>query len=81
MTRERKPKSATEMRGVIDRIEDGRVAVIVLDDGQQLHWPASRLPRGAREGMAVTLALAIDVQDTARRLDRTKELLQDIFSE
>lgn len=73
--------SETALRGVIDRIEDGKVAVILLDDGQQLRWPSSRLPQGAREGSAVVLSLDIDVQDTERRLARTKELLKDIFTE
>ncbi|MCS7260530.1 MAG: DUF3006 domain-containing protein [Anaerolineae bacterium] len=44
------------LRGVIDRFE-GDVAVIVLDDGQQLLWPRAALPRLARPGTAVGLYL------------------------
>jgi len=79
--RQRKATGQPSIRGVIDRIEDGKVAVILLDDGQRLLWPASNLPAGAKEGAAIVLSLDIDVKDTERRLDRTKELLKDIFTE
>ena len=81
MTKKGKPVEPSELKGIIDRIEDGRIAVVVLDDGQELHWPASRLPQGAREGIAIVLALAVDPEDTASRLERSKELLRDIFTE
>lgn len=81
MTRERKRRNGYQARGVIDRIEDRRVAVIILDDGQELHWNASQLPPGAKEGTAVVIALAIDVQDTAKRMERSRELLKDIFTQ
>ncbi len=57
-----------EERGVIDRIE-GEQAVIVLEDGQRLLWPAGELPDGAAEGLAVvlTLALATDAETQRRR--------------
>jgi hypothetical protein len=44
------------VRGVIDRYE-GDVAVIVLDDDQEIRWPLSRLPAGCQPGMAVQLQL------------------------
>jgi len=57
-----------EERGVIDRIE-GEQAVIVLEDGQRLLWPAGELPDGAAEGAAIvlTLALATDAETQRRR--------------
>jgi hypothetical protein len=45
-----------ELRGVIDRFE-GTLAVIVLDDAQQLLWPRSSLPTLAQPGTAVRLCL------------------------
>lgn len=69
------------MRGVIDRIEDGRIAVIILDDGQELRWPAALLPTGAREGAAIVLTLSVDEADTERRLKHSQELLDDIFDQ
>ncbi len=46
------------MRGVIDRFE-GALAVIVLDDGQQLLWPRAALPALAQPGSAVRLHLVL----------------------
>lgn len=46
------------MRGVIDRFE-GALAVIVLDDAQQLLWPRMALPAVAQPGTAVRLYLVL----------------------
>jgi hypothetical protein len=46
------------MGGVIDRFE-GDVAVVVLDDGQQLRWPRVNLPPQCTAGTAVRLSLAV----------------------
>ena len=38
-------------KAVIDRIVDGRTAVILVgEDERQYHCPADRLPEGAKEG-------------------------------
>jgi hypothetical protein len=65
------------MRGVIDRYE-GDYAVLVFDDGQRLLWPREQLPAEAREGVAVTITLAIDLMGTEQRSARFKGLLADI---
>ena len=46
------------MGGVIDRIE-GDVAVVVLDDGQQMRWPRVNLPPHYAAGTAVRLSLSV----------------------
>ncbi|MCL4458950.1 MAG: DUF3006 domain-containing protein [Chloroflexi bacterium] len=74
-------KSIGGLRGVIDRFEEGKWAVIVLDDEQQLIWPVSQLPPGAKEGSAIVLRITVDDEDTKRRRGRTEELLKDIFTE
>ena len=43
-------------RGVIDRIESD-MAVLVLDDGQELDWPVDNLPDDVKPGTAVILSL------------------------
>ena len=65
------------LRGVVDRYE-GDYAVLVFDDGQRLLWPRGQLPVWAREGVAVTIALTVDLMDTERRLARLKDLLADV---
>jgi hypothetical protein len=65
------------LRGVVDRYE-GDYAVLVFDDGQRLLWPREQLPAGAREGVAVTITLTVDLMDTEQRSARLKGLLKDI---
>ena len=65
------------LRGVVDRYE-GDYAVLVFDDGQRLLWPREQLPAGAREGVAVAIALTVDLMDTEQRSARLKGLLADI---
>ena len=65
------------LHGVVDRYE-GDYAVLVFDDGQRLLWPREQLPAEAREGVAVTIALTVDLMDTEQRSARLKGLLADI---
>jgi hypothetical protein len=65
------------LRGVVDRHE-GDCAVLVFDDGQRLLWPREQLPAGAREGVAVTIALSVDLMDTEQRSAKLQGLLADI---
>jgi len=77
--REHPTEGLTGQRGVIDRIE-GEQAVIVMEDGQRLLWPAGELPDGAAEGLAVvlTLALATDAE-TQRRRDQASALREQLL--
>ena len=65
------------LRGVVDRYE-GDYAVLVFDDGQRLLWPREQLPAGAREGIAVAIALTVDLMDTEQRSAKLQGLLVDI---
>lgn len=65
------------LRGVIDRYE-GDYAVLVFDDGQRLLWPREQLPAGAREGVAVVVALTVNLMDTEQRSAKLQTLLVDI---
>jgi hypothetical protein len=65
------------LRGVIDRYE-GDYAALVFDDGQRLLWPREQLPAEVKEGVAVAIALTVDLTDTERRSARLKSLLADI---
>ena len=62
------------LRSVVDRYE-GDCAVLVFDDGQRLLWPREQLPAGAKEGVAVTIALSVDLMETEQRSARLKGLL------
>jgi len=61
-----------ELRGVIDRFE-GTLAVIVLDDAQQLLWPRALLPALAQPGTAVRLQLVVPSSTIASEESRSAE--------
>jgi uncharacterized protein YbdZ (MbtH family) len=65
------------LRSIVDRYE-GDYAVLVFDDGQRLLWPREQLPAGARESVAVAVALTVDLIDTEQRSARLQGLLADI---
>ena len=65
------------LHGVVDRYE-GDYAVLAFDDGQRLLWPSEQLPAGAREGVAVVVALTVDLMDTEQRSAKLQGLLADI---
>lgn len=71
------------LRGVIDRVEETggeqKLAVIVLDDEQQLVVPVEELPPGARAGMAVVLLVNLDPEDTRQRAERIRRLQGELF--
>ncbi len=71
------PVRKESLHGVIDRCE-GDYAVLVFDDGQRLLWPRKQLPVGAKEGVAVTIALAVDPTGTEQRSAKLRNLLADI---
>jgi hypothetical protein len=71
---------------VIDRFE-GKIAVIVADDGRAFDVPKERLPKGCREGTVLNVeaagrdspdwsGAAIDEAERARRLERAGEALR-----
>ncbi|HEU5261950.1 MAG TPA: DUF3006 domain-containing protein [Gemmatimonadales bacterium] len=73
---------------VIDRLE-GRIAVIVGDDGRTFDVPKGRLPPGSREGMVLRLETeggrapdwsraVIDDAERARRVQRAREMLRNL---
>jgi hypothetical protein len=72
---------------VIDRIE-GRVAVVVGDDGRSFDVPKRQLPRGCREGTVLRVEATggvidwsravIDEAERRRRWERARETLRHL---
>lgn len=61
-----------EISAVVDRIEDGEVAVLSLGDGDQtLDLPLSRLPEGTRDGDH--LRLTFDGEPSEKTLKRAAQ--------
>ncbi|NIW00205.1 DUF3006 family protein [Candidatus Saccharibacteria bacterium] len=68
------------MNGVIDRFEENK-AVIKLDDGQQVIWPASELPERLTEGDNLRLVLSTVGDGTAEREEMAKAVLNKILKD
>ncbi|RAZ67782.1 DUF3006 domain-containing protein [Planococcus maitriensis] len=67
------------MRGVLDRFEDGGVAVIIAEQaGREFRVPLRYLPEGSRRGMWFTLSVedgrVVDIEaDLAQTNERTEK--------
>lgn len=75
-------------RWVVDRLE-GRVAVLVSDDGSSAEVDRARLPEGAAEGTVVRVTrddvgeirwseAVVDEEATTARLDEAREILGEL---
>ena len=64
------------MKVIIDRFE-GDYAVVELPDGTMVDMPISLIPEGAREGDV--LVISIDIDETAKRKERIKNLMDDLW--
>jgi hypothetical protein len=64
----------------IDRFEGDRkeIAVLLLDDGTAINFPRRLLPRGAKPGDVLTLAIERDPDATRALADRAKKLQDDL---
>jgi len=67
------------LRAVVDRIEDGLHAVLLVGpDEVELVVDATLLPEGATEGDWLTLGLAADPERTAERRAAIEDRMEDI---
>ena len=71
-------EKASEIRAVVDRIEDGDWAVISAgEDETQFDFPAALLPESAREeGAHLRIRITVDEEARTASEDRTAELLK-----
>ena len=77
---DRKEKSrnsaSKEIHAEIDRIEDGKMAVLVIhDEGKtQLDMPLALLPEGASDGDHLRITVSLDKDSRADAAERVKKL-------
>jgi hypothetical protein len=71
-----------QIRAVIDRIEDNRMAVLVIGDDQktQVDVPLALLPEGASDGDHLRLTFSLDKASRDEAEERVKKL-QDKLAE
>lgn len=65
------------MKGVIDRFE-GKMAVVVLDDGECFNIEISKLPGEARPGDVIIIEenITIDYNETKNRKEKANKYLE-----
>ncbi|MDQ3253580.1 MAG: DUF3006 domain-containing protein [Acidobacteriota bacterium] len=70
----RAPSSKT--RGVIDRIEDNEMAVVLVgdDEAMSIDVPLSLLPKGAGDGDHLTITFTLNKESRAEAEDRVKAI-------
>ncbi len=54
------------VKGVVDRVEEG-IAVIQLEGGGDVFFPAERLPQDSKEGSVIELVVRLDKKATGER--------------
>jgi hypothetical protein len=63
---------------IVDRVE-GSKAVLKLDDGQSLDWPADKLPGEIDEGSQVKILLLSNKGEKEEREEMAKAVLNEIL--
>ncbi|HBH46654.1 MAG: hypothetical protein A2445_02605 [Candidatus Jacksonbacteria bacterium RIFOXYC2_FULL_44_29] len=66
-------------KAVIDRIEGGQ-AVIIIENGQILHWESANLPPGLKEGDVVIVEIKDAEGVTQDQQVLAKKILNEIFN-
>ena len=79
MPDEKKAGQTTHTRAVVDRIEDGRTAVLLAgEDELKIELPASLLPEGADAGSHLVIDFTLDEASRKAAEDRLKALQQKL---
>ncbi|HYE66687.1 MAG TPA: DUF3006 domain-containing protein [Pyrinomonadaceae bacterium] len=76
----KKRASSVNLHAVIDRIEDGGMAVILVGDDEkiQLDLPVSLLPREASDGDHLRITIKLDRESRASAEDRIDKLRAEL---
>ena len=80
MSDEKKGGKSKRTRAVVDRIEDGGVAVLHVgeDEEKKVELPASLLPEGAEGGSHLVISVSLDEGARKAAADRVKALQEKL---
>ena len=80
MAEEKKSGKSKRTRAVVDRIEDGGVAVLHVgeDEETKVELPASLLPEGAESGSHLVLNISLDETSRKEAEERVKALQERV---
>ncbi len=67
------------MKGFIDRIEDNRIAVVILNEGGEMLIPADAFPFKIREGMHLKIEFSPDTESEGKAKERIRNLQQELL--
>ncbi|MER3426768.1 MAG: DUF3006 domain-containing protein [Pyrinomonas sp.] len=78
MTDEAKDRREVTIHAVVDRIEDGDWAVLLLGDDERgrADFPRAYLPAGSGEGTHLRIRIEIDEESQQRAEEETRRLLE-----
>ena len=73
---EAKGGKSKKIRGVIDRIEDNEMAVILVgeDEKSSIDVPTALLPAEATDGDHLTITITLDAQSREKAAERTRAM-------
>lgn len=77
---QKKSASSKQIHAAIDRIEDGRMAVLYVGDDEkmQIDIPLSLLPDGAQDGDHLRITVSIDKGSRDQAASRVKSLQEKL---
>lgn len=79
MPEEKKGDKSKRTRAVIDRIEDGGTAVLLVgEDEHKVELPAALLPEGAESGSHLSVNISLDEASRKEAEDRVKALQEKL---
>lgn len=79
MSEEKKGGKSKHVRAVIDRIEDGGTAVLLVgEDEHKVELPASLLPAGAEAGSHLSIDITLDEASRKEAEERVKALQEKL---
>ena len=80
MPNEERERKTRRTRAVVDRVEDGGVAVLLVgdDEGVSVDLPASLLPAGAEGGSHLVITVSLDESSRASAEDRVRALQEKL---
>ncbi len=67
------------MLGIVDRIEDGRIAVIRIRGGGELVIPVANLPLRVYEGACIDIAMALNKKVEKTQKKKIKDLQAELL--
>ncbi len=79
MSEDRKSGRSKRARAVVDRVEDGGVAVLLVGEEElKVELPASLLPEGAEGGSHLLLNVSLDEDSRRAAEDRVRALQEKL---